>query len=46
MKNANKNICKEIPSPDKIENSKILTNHKLLKSQLEKIGNEKYQVYW
>lgn len=34
MKN-NKNIFEEIPSPNKIENSKILTNQKFLMSQLE-----------
>ena len=41
MKN-NKNIFEEIPSPNKIENSKILTNQKLM-SQLENTLKEKQQ---
>ena len=42
MKN-NKNIFEEIPSPNKIENSKILTNQKFLMSQLENTLKEKQQ---
>ena len=45
MKNINKNIFEETHSPDKFENSKILTNQKYLKPQLDKIRIEKHQQF-
>ena len=37
MKNINRNISEDLPSPDKIENSQKFTNQKSLTSQFEKM---------